>query len=282
MNITINRHNDPAYEFMLDSLIQEVFGISFALWFERGLWGNNYESYSIIEDGKMLSNVCIYKAELLVCGEKVTANQFGAVATSKSARGKGLSRILMEHVLSLYPDTLAYLAANSSVINFYPQFGFRQIQTYKAGHFVNINNDSTKAIKCKADNEIVTQAINSRNMYSNLVDCTNSESIQIFHLIMSYPDDIYYLPGCKAVVVSTKKDGKLFLADVVAQNPITFAELALELPFDGINVVEFGFNPDWLGIAANWQPASLKHEPFFIKGNWKLPEKFRFPITSET
>jgi len=59
MTITMNNQNNPAYEAMLDTLIQEVFGFSFEPWFEYELWDKNYESYSIIENGKMLSK-CMY------------------------------------------------------------------------------------------------------------------------------------------------------------------------------------------------------------------------------
>ena len=282
MTIIVNNKNNAEYEAMLDALVQEVFGFSFAPWFKCKLWDSNYESYSIIEDGKMLSNVCIYKSKLLINGERTPAISFGAVATRKDARGKGLSRHLIQHVLSLYPDTLAYLFANPSVINFYPQFGFRQAQTYKPEISVAINNDHAATIKCDLDDAILQKAIYNRNTYSNLVDCTNSQSIQVFHLLMSYPNDIYYLPHCKSIVVATKKDNRLFIADVIAGHSLTFDELATVLPFTGIHTVEFGFCPDWLGVSPTWKPADMKADPFFIKGGWKLPKKFCFPLTSTT
>jgi len=282
MNITISNQNNTIYEAMFDDLIQEVFGFSFAPWFERKLWDNNYESHSIIKGGKMLSNVCVFKSELLINGEKMPAIQLGAVATCKDARGKGLSRHLIQHVLSLYPDTLAYLFANPSVINFYPQFGFRQAQTCKPEISVVINSDHTTAIKCGLDDVILQKAIYNRSIYSNLVDCTNSQSIQMFHLLMLYSNDIYYLPNCKAVVIAAQKGNRLFVADVIAGQLLTFDDLAAELPFTGIHAVEFGFCPDWLGVSPTWKPADMKTDPFFIKGEWKLPEKFCFPLTSTT
>jgi len=282
MNITVNKQNDLAYEAMLDSLIQEVFGFSFAPWFERKLWDDRYESYSIIEDGKMLANVCIYKSEMLIKGKKVNANQFGAVATSNEARGRGLSRLLIEHVLSIYPDTPAYLAANPSVIDFYPQFGFRQIKTYNAGLEISINNKSSGAIKCKIDDKIVIDMLSGKRLYSSLVDCTNSQSIQMFHLIMSYSDNIYYLPKCKALVVAVQEEDELFMADVITKTPICFNDLVAELPFNGVSEVGFGFCPDWLNVDYEWEQKDMEEEPHFIRGEWELPEKFCFPAMSET
>ena len=63
MRITINRSNTPIYEAMFDDLIQEVYGFSFAPWFARKLWDERYESYSIIQNGRILANVCIFKTD---------------------------------------------------------------------------------------------------------------------------------------------------------------------------------------------------------------------------
>lgn len=282
MNITVSRHSDPAYEQMLDNLIKETFGFSFAPWFARKLWDERYESYSIIQDGKMLSNICIYKTDMLVRGQTIRANQFGAVATRKSERGKGLSRLLMNHILSLYPDTPVFLYANPSVINFYPRFGFRQVPMFRPGIPVTINNTIDKAVKYSPDDEFIVKVLNGKRIYSEITDCRNSQSVQIFHLLMDYSDGIYYLPKCSAVIVAEQEQGKLFLADVITPEPISFDELKEELPFSGVEYVEFGFCPDWLGVEPCWEPMDGNKEPFFIRGKWDLPDVFRFPAMSAT
>jgi len=282
LRITVNKGSNPEYEAMFDNLIQETFGFSFSPWFALKLWDERYESYSIIENGKMLSNVCIYKSEMIVLGETVRANQFGAIATRKSARGRGLARLLMEHVLSLYPDTLAYLAANSSVIDFYPRFGFKQIQIYKPEIAAKINNDSDKAVKYKLNDPTFMSLLNARGDHSKMLDCINAQPIQMFHLIMEYADDIYYLPSLDVVVIAEQDGNRLFLADVIAKKPVAFELLKQALPFEGIETVAFGFCPDWLDVTPTWTPLSMKEEPFFIRGDWRLPENYRFPAMSET
>jgi GNAT superfamily N-acetyltransferase len=280
--ITMNNKNDPTYEAIFDNLIQEVFGFSFSPWFKRGLWSDNYESHSITENGKMLSNVCIFKSELVVGGKKIRANQFGAIATRKTERGKGLSRRLMEHVLSLYPDTPAYLAANPSVIDFYPRFGFRQLQLHKPEIAAKIYNSPAKAVKYTLETPALAAALSSRGFHSQSLDCLNAHSIQVFHLLMEYGDDIYFLPSINAVAIAQQYGNRLFLADVITTEPVSFESLARELPFTNIETVEFGFNPDWLGITPEWIAADTSEEPFFIWGEWNLPEKCRFPAMSET
>jgi len=282
VKISVNNGNNPDYENMFNDLVQEVFKFSFSPWFERKLWDENYESYSIIEDGKMLANMCVYKSEMIVCGEVIRANQFGTVATRKSERGKGLSRILMEHVLSLYPDNPTYLSANPSVIDFYPRFGFRQVQTHKPEVAVEINNNPSRAIKYKLGDPEFVNAFNNRGFHSKMLDCINSQSIQMFHLLMEYGNDIYYLPNLDVIVIAQQEDNRLFLADVIAKKPVAFDLIKKELPFDGVGIVEFGFYPDWLDVTPTWIPESKNEDPFFIKGEWNLPGKYRFPAMSQT
>jgi len=211
--------------------------------------------------------------------------QFGAVATAKNAHGRGLSRLLMEHVLQLYPNRPAYLAANEGVTDFYPKFGFRQVQTYTASICYSqkvFDTKSPRAVKLDIDDEIVTHTLNSRGAFSNLVDCTNAPSIQMFHFIMQYHDDIYHLPHLNTVVIAQQTSNNLFLADVISHNKITLDEILATLPCTGIDTIEFGFCPDWLGVTPNWTPTDMASNPFFIRGNWDLPEYFMFPATSET
>jgi len=282
MQITMNNKNNPEYEAMFDDLIQEVFGFSFSPWLEEELWDARYESYSIIENGVMLSNICIFKAEMIVRGEKVNAIQMGAVATRKSKRGNGLSRKLMQHVLDLYHDAPVFLDANPSVAAFYPKFGFKQIQVYSPEIAVEINNNPAQAVKYTLDDEAFTAALESRGCFSNELDCTNTQPIQIFHALMEYADDIYFLPELDVVVIAKQEGGALFIADIIAKHPVPFEELKKYLPFDNVDSVEFGFNPDWLGIVPEWTPADIEEHQFFIKGSWNLPEYFTFPAMSIT
>jgi len=282
MEITINNHNNPEYEALFDDLIQEVFGFSFELWLEQKLWDERYESYSIIHNDRMLSNLCIYKADMISQGQKYQAIQFGAVCTRKSEQGKGLSRLLMEHVLNIYKDTPAFLFANQSVIDFYPRFGFKQVQTHRPTIKTTINNDPTKAKKLDANDPIVKNTIFNRAGHSGILDCLNTESIQMFHMLMGYPDDIYSLPKHEAIIVAQQNGTELFIADVISRKPVTFEQIKPELPFNDIEKIEFGFCPDWLEVTPTWEPVDMEEVMLFKKGDWNLPKAFRIPATSVT
>jgi len=281
MTITVNNSNDPIYTAAFDDLIQEVFKFSFKPWLAKNLWDKRYESYSIIENGKMLANVCIFKTDMLIKGEPVRTHQFGAVATRASERGKGLSRLLMSHVLDKYPDTPAFLGANQSVIKFYPLFGFRPVQTFRPVIDIAINNPADNSIKCGPEDEHVLNAVYTRCMYSSLVDSINTQPVQLCQMLTNpkYKNFIYYLPECETVIIARQEKKVLFLEDVITAKPLSFETLISQLPFSGITKIEFGFNPDWLNIDPQWQ---ILNEPYFIHGKWNLPEYFRFPVMSET
>ena len=281
MTITMTNKNDREYERMFDGLINEVFGVSFAPWLAEKLWDERYESYSIIQDNEIVSNVCIYKTDVLVGGQTVRAHQLGAVATRENERGKGLSRIIMNHVLSIYPDTPAFLYANPSVTEYYPQFGFHRIETYCPGIAAEICNPIDKTVTL-TPKDVLSDTFTGRSIFSSVIDDTNTQPIQAFHLLLDYTDCIYYLPDCGAIVVAEQESERLFIADVIAKLPLAFGALRKELPFTGIEYVEFGFCPDWLGVEPCWEKVDGDKEPFLIRGDWTLPDRFRFPVMSAT
>jgi hypothetical protein len=121
-----------------------------------------------------------------------------------------------------------------------------------------------------------------RSSYSKITDCINTQSVQIFNLMMEYPDDIYYLPKPNIAIIAKQNGNRLFLADIIATKPISFDALKQELPFANIEVVEFGFSPDWLGVTPTWIPSNMNEELLFVRGDWNLPTNFCFPATSET
>ena len=282
MNITMQNHNDAAYEALFNDLIEDVFGFSFAPWHALGLWDEQYESYSIIEDGKMLSNVCVFKRELLIYGKKQLTLQIGAVATRKTHRKQGLSRQIMEHIGAIYPDVPALLSANPNVTEFYPRFGFRLAMDMCPTIDCAIDNPDLVAKKLAFDGDKVHQAVWNRQNYSNVFDSVNAPSVRMFHMLFDYQDCIYDLPELNAIVVAEQEGDKLIIADVLCNDEISWAQLAKILPFAGVKKVEFGFCPDRLGVEPEWAPLNVISDPYFIRGDWEMPKNARFPVMDMT
>lgn len=280
--ITMQNRGDSHYKTLRNDLIQEVFGFTFVKWDALGLWDDRYESYSIIEDGKMLSNIFVYKVELLIGGKVFRAYQLGGVATRKDCRGQGLSRQIMEHILERYPETPLFLFANRNVLDFYPRFGFKRVTESLPYVCMSIDNSQAQVCKLALDSDIYASILYNRKIFSGMLDCTNTQSVQIFNVMMSYPDSIYHIPERGCIVIAKQDGDKLFIADIIAIKQIQFDALAPFLPFSGISRVEFGFCPDWLDVKCEWERITDDNDAMFIRGEWPLPRQFKVPATSIT
>jgi Predicted acyltransferase len=275
MRVDVQTKNNREYEILLNDLIDNVFGFSFAHWHELNLWDDRYESYSIIENGKILSNICVFKADLLINGEIVKAHQYGAVSTRNEYCGQGLSRILMEYIYSKYPDIPAFLFANSGVVDFYPRFGFKRIIESRQIIWKSINNN-VAGIKLSFNDE----RLQDRKLFSNIVDCTNAFPIQMFHMLMEYQNDIYFIENCDTIVIAQQNGNSLYIADIITNHVIDFDSLCEYLPFSNVEYVEFGFSADCFGITGNWQP--IDDDFMFVRGDIDFPCNFKFPCMSMT
>ncbi|MTI54803.1 GNAT family N-acetyltransferase [Geosporobacter ferrireducens] len=244
------------------------------------MWDENYESYSIIENGEIISNICVFKTKLLFNQKQYSALSIGAVATKKECRGRGLSRILMEHIIEKYQDLPMYLSANNGVVNFYPKFGFeRTFEKLPVCEF-EIKND-IKPVKLQYDDPKVWNYIHKRVNFSHKLDCLNTASINIFHLYWGYlKDSIYEIPELDTLIIAEQKESTLKLIGVYLLRNINFTQLAKFLPFSNVTKVEFGFMPYWSDIEYVMQ--EYETDPIFIRGiNCDLGE-FKFPELSIT
>lgn len=265
--ITLTTGNDPVYELHFNELVQAVFGFDFGHWFRLGVWDDCYESYGLWLDGRLVAHSGLFKMNLLVKGAIYPTIQFSAVAVHPDFRGKGLMKILFEHIFAKYPDTSALLFANESVLDFYPRFGFKPTDDYIACSAQNINNEPASPVTPEQCRKIVENC----RPHSQILDCANGHSIRLFHLFGEFAEKLYRIDE---VVIAAEVVGEtLKIADIFSRNPVKWNDLKKRLPFRNIRKVEFGFCPDFLEVEYQWcQPAKCHH--FFTKNMQFLPEKF--------
>ncbi len=281
MHITIMNHHEPAYGRQLNERMLEAFGFSFEPWFERGQWTERYESCSVMDGGRMLANVGVYRMGMVLDGARHDALQVGAVATAADARGKGHQRRIFEHIFLQNPTVPAFLHANKTVTQFYPRFGFQRVWEWVPSLETRIDND-TAPVMASMDDPAFAEALRGRGPLSRTLDCADTEPVQWFHLIFDYGAHIYDLRDLDAYVLATQTDDKLFLADIISPRPVSFAALTPRLPFHGIRHVEFGFTPDLLDVTPDWTRIDSDDEALFVRGDMPLPARFRMPVTSLT
>ncbi|HEY8422196.1 MAG TPA: GNAT family N-acetyltransferase [Thermoclostridium sp.] len=279
MQIYFNNGNDKEYQYKLNNLLKDIF-FDFQFWYDLNLWDENYESYSIIDNGEMVSNICVYKTKILLNQKQYSALSVGAVATKKEYRGRGLSRVLMEHIIKKYENVPMYLSANDSVVDFYPKFGFKRVYEKLPVCECAINNDA-KPNMLSYDDPKVWNYVYNRVNFSQKLDCLNTASINIFHIYWGYLKNcIYELPEIDTMVIAQQKGEILKLIGVFSLKDICFAELVRYLPFTNVKEIEFGFMPYWSDI--NYIMKGYETDPLFVRGLQCDLGDFKFPDLSVT
>lgn len=267
------------FEKKFDQLMTRVFGLSFEPWNELQLWDENYDRFVIEnEEGLFVSSVCVYKVQMKLGDHTFHAYQIGGVATLPEYEKQGLSRKLLEHVIERFGDHPMYLFANPAVTEFYPKFDFQRVIPSIPVKDVNLDQDTQPK---KATVYDAVKLAQQRSQFSEVLDVVDAASINAFHYVLAYPDDLYWIND-HTIIVAQRQGTTLYLIDVIASQPITFKELEKLLPFQDIDKLSFGFIPDFLDTDYNWMPSNTSHMFLFLRGNWPLPEKFRFPATTET
>ena len=47
-----------------NELADKVFGLNFEGWYQNGFWKDAYDTYSVIEDGKVVSNISVNRCDM--------------------------------------------------------------------------------------------------------------------------------------------------------------------------------------------------------------------------
>lgn len=275
MQISFCNSNDKHYQRLLNDLLTPIF-LDFKFWYDLNLWDSNYESYSIMKNDKIISNICVYKTDILLNGKKYPALSVGAVATEEEYKGKGYSRRIMEHIINKYPDVPMYLSANETVIDFYPRFGFERIFEKLPVAQFKIHNEAEPR-KLVFDDQKVWDYVYKRNNYSSKLDCLNTASINLFHIHLGYLKDcIYDIPELDTIIIAEQNEGILRIIGVFSLRDIAFENLAKYLPFKNVSKIEFGFIPYWNDL--EFEMNTYETDPLFVRnvkcelGDFKFPE----------
>jgi len=239
MHISFCNSNDKQYQRLLNNFLKPIF-LDFQFWYDLNLWDNNYESYSIIKNDEIVSNVCVFKADILLKGCRYNALSVGAVATKKEYRGNGYSRLLMEHIIGKYDNIPMYLFANETVTDFYPRFGFERIYEKLPISRYTIQN-AVEPKKLCFNNPKAWDYVHNRMNFSPSLDCLNAASVNLFHIHEGYLKDcIYDIPELETVLIAKQNDYILKIIAVFSLQEVCFADLAKYLPFSNIKKIEFG------------------------------------------
>jgi ribosomal protein S18 acetylase RimI-like enzyme len=282
MKVTKHSYDSPrAYQDSLNDLMELTFGFRFDQWTALKQWTADYTCYSILENGKMLSNVSTYLMRMRINGVEQVTLQLCSVATREDQRGRGLCRKIMETMLEEHPHTPMFLYANDSVVDFYPRFGFQAVQDRQPWVKAKLHSRPGAMRNLDPASPVVGAYLSQRTCYSNVLDCTNAAPLNWFNLLMGSPTAVYEIPALEVMIAAEQEGDCLTIYDVWAKQPLTFAALTEYLDFPAVERVEFGFNPDWLDVRYQTIPRQdLEDTTIFVRGRFDVEAEYIIPMMS--
>ena len=289
INITENYSSDKKLRNYYNDFISKVFpGISFKDWHKLGFWTKDYIPFSIIESGKIISNVSAALMTTIVNGEKHRAIQIGAVGTLPEYRKKGFSKYLTNYVLDKYKNSVDhfFLFANDSVLDFYPKFGFKYINEniwVLESHIPKSNYSARKLVLTNEnDYNLLIDLIKNRKSITNIFGAANYGFITMWHVINQYSNNMLYLEDENIIFIISENNGTVNIIDVIFSNPFDFqSTLPKILQSDSVQSIIYSFPPDQLKY--NFDVKKNKHSGLFTLGKIELSDtEVKFPETAHT
>jgi predicted N-acetyltransferase YhbS len=280
--------DDPALRSRFCDFVQSVFkGANFHLWAAHGGWSEDYDVWVAIDDGNIVSGVGVMRMDLIVHGRPQAGWQVGAVATAPEWRGRGLSRRLLNTVLA-HLDALGeapvFLFANSSMLDFYPKFGFRRVmqQQYRALTDIVPQPGRTVALDIAhaAHRAFLEHMYRRARPLDSVFSAVSYCAATIFHLL-HHPRQCVHLPQHDLVAILRQEGDHLHLDDVVSAAPVDLRAILPLLAMAPVRSVEFGFRPTDL-----WGDDTLAFEDremLFLRGAPEIQERdLHFPDMAHT
>lgn len=286
--LVVDYKDDNQLRKSFNSLTQETYGFDFEDWYHNGYWEDRYIPYSLVDGPNVVSNVSVNVIDFMVADVKRTYLQIGTVMTQEGYRNQGLNRILMNKVLEDWRDKvdLIYLFANDTVLDFYPKFGFTQVNEYqysmKIGPEHKYLPDFMKLNMSQKENQdLLWEMVNQSHHFADITMINNAALI-MFYCTSFMSQDVYYLKKYDAIVVADFNDDVLFLNDIFCAKEISLDEIISLLINKEVKKVVLGFTPK---DKVQFDEELLKQEGttlFILDDKWGVMEnkKQRFPVLS--
>jgi len=276
---------DNALRRSYNSLAEKTFGLSFEEFYQNGYWTDKYIPYSLIDDGKVIANASVNILKSFYNGQEKRCIQIGTVMTDSDYRNQGLSRYLIERILSEWKETCdtMYLFANGSVLDFYPKFGFVKAVEYQCSSPITPTKGRVRKLDMShaSDREFLKRYYSKSNPYSALAIKDNYELL-MFYCTSLMKDCVYFLEDFDAVIIASNKNEILTCYDIFSDGNHAMIEMVSRVAESQIRTVVFGFTP---AEHAAFHSRILEEEDttlFVLKGkdNWFVNHQMMFPVLS--
>ena len=260
----------------------------FKEWYAKGFWNDKYNPVSIINDGRIISNVSAMQMNIIVEEKIYNGLQIGAVGTIPEYRNNGLSRILMEYVIEKYSNDsdIFLLFANETVLDFYPKFGFKRFEEKVFISELNIPKAKFAArkldIQNEADYSLLQGLLNNRTEITKIFGAKDYGSITMWHVLNIHRNNLYYLQDEDSILIMKEKNKQLHIYEIICKEYLDInSVLPKVIKSQEIKYIKFYFPPDQLNYSYN--KIIIEDEGLFVLSNLKLSaDPFKFPVTAVT
>ena len=287
MELVFNYKNNDTLRKSFNDLAQKTFGISFEEWYEKGLWENKYECYSIVEEDKIISNLSVNKLKFLIDGKEKTALQIGTVMTDEKERNMGLSKKLMEFVLEKFEKEydIIYLFANDTVLDFYPKFGFRKMNQKQISISEKIEKNSIynfRKLHMDSLDDLVILKKSGTNRIPNArnFDVINGYEILFWYCLNVFRDNIYFDEKNEVLVIYSYDGDALNIHDIVLGKKQDYKKIIGSIIGEDTKVINLDFNLETDNIEIVEKVVEDDDNSLFVKGELDENISFIHPVTS--
>lgn len=266
-------------------LSQDVFGLDFEPWYQKGYWSNDYIPYVFLYNGNVVSGVAVNIINTKWENKAKHYVQLGTVMTAREYRGRGLSRWLVERVLEEWEDKsdAVYLFANDSVLDFYPKFGFEKALEYQCSKPISKRDGTVKKLDMSTahDRKLLLDAYKFSNPFS-ILTMENNEGLLMFYCMQFLRENVYYIEQYEAVVVAGYDDEKLICYDIFCRGGCNMDDILCTMAGQNTKIAVLGFTPKLIGGFNIFKLQEDNTTLFVLKGKENLfrENQLMFPLLS--
>lgn len=228
------------------ALAEKTFGISFEEWYRNGYWGDNYLPYCFSEGGRVISAAAANIMTLSLDGECRKYIQIGTVMTDEAYRGRGLSRRLLNEIICDWKENCSgiYLFANSSVLDFYPRFGFAPEEEFVySTSTAPLSGDFRRMdMLSAADRGILRDCYARSNPFSAL-GFKNSFGLLMFYCSSFLKNCVYYSERFNAAAIAEYEGRSLICHDIFGGEKAKLKDILNALADETSERAVLGFAP---------------------------------------
>lgn len=259
--------NDAALRQSFNALAEAVFGLNFENWYQNGFWGDNYEPYSVVEEGKVVANVSLNRTDMVIDGERKRLYQLGTVMTADGYRNRGYIRAVMAEIEKDIRDADGvYLFANDSVLEFYPKFGFVPEKEHIYTKTVSQSGEC-RMKQISMDNAAGWETLHkamAASTFPAACRMVDNDGLIFFYVSQFMQDSVYYDEMLDAWVIAEREGDELLIHNVFSPMQISLDDVVKAFGSD-IKTVKLGFTP---ADTEGWDCREYREEDctFFVKG----------------